>query len=109
MQGDVDIRFVCNLISRTMIYLGKKIFPKYNNLFVLDHYIIIMNLSYKTVFFLFLLNIVCFAIAIGMDYYDQKIDKMSIHLILFCIIFTIGYILATKHHTNEEGISISYT
>jgi len=67
-----------------------------------------MNLSYKTVYFLFLLNIVCFAIAIGMDYYEQKIDKMSIHLILFCIIFTIGYIVATKHHTNEEGISISY-
>jgi len=67
-----------------------------------------MNLSYKILSFLFLLNIICFAIAIGMDYYDQKIDKMSIHLILFCIIFTIGFILDTKHHTNEESISMSY-
>lgn len=67
-----------------------------------------MNLSYNIVSFLCLLNVVCFTIAIGMDYYDQKIDKLSIHLILFCIIFTIGFILATKHHTNEESISMSY-
>ena len=67
-----------------------------------------MNLTHMSVSFLFLLNVVCFGIALGMDYHDQKIDKMSIHLILFCIIFTIGFILTTKHHTNEENIAMSY-
>lgn len=64
-----------------------------------------MSLTYTTITFLFILNIICFAFAIGMDYYDQKIDKMSMHLILFCIIFTIGFVLATKQYVNEESIS----
>lgn len=67
-----------------------------------------MRLNYTTIIFLFILNIICFAVAIGMDYYDQKIDKMSIHLILFCIIFTIGFVLATKQYTNEESISTTF-
>jgi hypothetical protein len=40
-----------------------------------------------------------------MYYYDQKIDKMSMHLILFCIIFTTEFVLATKQYANEESIS----
>ena len=67
-----------------------------------------MSLTYTTITFLFILNIICFAVAIGMDYYDQKIDKMSIHLILFCIIFTIGFVLATtQQYANEESISMT--
>lgn len=67
-----------------------------------------MNLSYMSISFLFLLNVVCFAIAIGMNYYDQKIDKMSINLVVFCIIFTIEFISTIRHHTNEKNIAMSY-
>ncbi len=69
----------------------------------------IMNITYKTITFLFVLNIICFVVAIGMDYYDQKIDKISIHLMLLCVIFTIGFVLSIARHANEKSIFISHT
>jgi hypothetical protein len=81
-------------------------FSKYNNLFNFEFINIIMNVTYKTISFLFVLNIICFAVAVGMDYYDKKIDKISIHLILLSVIFTIGFVLSITRHDNEKSIFI---
>lgn len=62
-----------------------------------------MRLDYKTLFFFIILNLACIGVSISMDYFDQKIDKISIHLILFSTIFTIGFFLSIKGYNNEKS------
>ena len=76
-------------------------FPWYNNPFVLDHHNIIMRLDYKTLCFFIILNLACIGVSVSMDYFDQKIDKISIHLILFITIFTIGFLLSIRGYNND--------
>jgi len=40
---------------------------------------------------------------------DKKIDKISIHLILLSVIFTIGFVLSITRHDNEKSIFIPNT
>jgi hypothetical protein len=61
-----------------------------------------MRLDSKTIIFFIILNLTCIGVSIIMDYLDQKIDKTSIHLILFSIIFTIGFLLSIRGNNNEK-------
>ena len=62
-----------------------------------------MRLDYKTIIFFIILNVICIVVSIIIDYFDQKIDKISIHLILFSTIFTIGFLLSIRGYSNEKS------
>ena len=61
-----------------------------------------MRLTNRILIILFMVNLVCW-IGIALDYYNDKILNVGVHLILFSTIFTIGFILAVRQYTNEEN------
>lgn len=60
-----------------------------------------MRLTNRILIILFMVNLVCW-IGIAIDYHNDKIINTGAHLILFSIIFTIGFILAVRQLANDD-------